>query len=202
MNTPALDRVDPKNQKNFQPHGRREASINEIIDGRVTPKPAGNRWHNLIASNLTIAIGSRTNRSSVDIYAGGMQVQLGKDSVLMPDVTVVAGEPVFASGEMELLQNPAVLVEITATGAKAGARAHKLENFLAIPNVKECLLVSEDEMRVEHYARQNAKQWIYRIYNERDDVISLDSINCKLSLAEVYAQVKVRESELSSKAVN
>jgi hypothetical protein len=35
-------------------------------------------------------------------------------------------------------------------------------------------------MRIEHYARQNAKQWIYRIYNERDDVISLESINCKL----------------------
>jgi Uma2 family endonuclease len=57
-------------------------------------------------------------------------------------------------------------------------------------------------MRVEHYARQNAKQWIYRIYNERDDVISLDSINCKVSLAEVYSQVKVRGAELSSKAVN
>ena len=57
-------------------------------------------------------------------------------------------------------------------------------------------------MRVEHYARQNAKQWIYRIYNERDDVISLDSINCKMSLSEVYAQLKTKPAELSSKAVN
>ena len=73
---------------------------------------------------------------------------------------------------------------------------------LAIPKIKDCLLVNENEMRVEHYARQNAKQWIYRIYNEREDVITLESINCKLSLAEVYAQVKLKESELSSKAVN
>jgi len=57
-------------------------------------------------------------------------------------------------------------------------------------------------MRVEHYARQNAKQWIYRIYDERDDVISLDAIGIKISLAEVYAQVKLKESQLSSKAVN
>ena len=78
----------------------------------------------------------------------------------------------------------------------------KLEGFLAVPKIKECLLVNEDEMRVEHYARQNAKQWIYRIYNEREDVITLESINCKLSLAEVYAQIKLKESELSSKAVN
>ena len=57
-------------------------------------------------------------------------------------------------------------------------------------------------MRVEHYAKQNAKQWVYRIYNEREDVISLDSLNCKLSLGELYAQVKLRQTEITSKAVN
>jgi len=202
MNQATLDRPDAKNTNNYHAPARREASRSEFIDGRATPKPAANRWHNLLASNLTIAIGSRTNRSTVEIYAGGMQVQLGKGSVLLPDVVVTSGEPVFADDKMEVLQNPTALIEITATTEKGVGRAQKLENFLAIPNIKECVLVSEDEMRVEHYARQNAKQWLYRIYNERDDVISLDSINCKLSLAEVYAQIKLKESELSSKAVN
>jgi len=57
-------------------------------------------------------------------------------------------------------------------------------------------------MRIEHYAKQNAKQWIYKIYNERDDVVSLESIACKISLQEVYAQIKFRGAELSSRAVN
>jgi Uma2 family endonuclease len=57
-------------------------------------------------------------------------------------------------------------------------------------------------MRVEHYSKQNPKQWIYRIYNERDDVISLDSLNIKLSLAEIYSQVKGQNAGLSSSAVN
>ena len=60
----------------------------------------------------------------------------------------------------------------------------------------------EDEMRIEHYARQNAKQWLYKIYNEREDVVSLDSIGCKISLQEVYAQIKLRQAEFNSKAVN
>jgi hypothetical protein len=63
-------------------------------------------------------------------------------------------------------------------------------------------MIKADEMRVEHYSKQNAKQWIYRIYNEKDDVIGLDSINCKISLAEVYTQINVRQAEFSSKAVN
>jgi Uma2 family endonuclease len=57
-------------------------------------------------------------------------------------------------------------------------------------------------MRVEHYAKQNMKQWIYRIYNEKDDVISLEALNCKISLAEIYSQIKFRQAEISSRAVN
>ena len=63
-------------------------------------------------------------------------------------------------------------------------------------------MIREDEMRIEHYSKQNPKQWLYKIYNERDDVISLDSINCKISLQEIYSQVKLRHTEFSSKAVN
>ena len=57
-------------------------------------------------------------------------------------------------------------------------------------------------MRVEHYSKQNPKQWIYRIYNERDDVISLESLNVKLSLSEIYAQVRSQNAGMSSTAVN
>ncbi|MGI8495046.1 MAG: hypothetical protein ACR2L1_07015, partial [Pyrinomonadaceae bacterium] len=72
----------------------------------------------------------------------------------------------------------------------------------AMDSIRECLLVKEDDMRVEHYAKQNPKQWIYRIYNDREDVISLDSINCKISLAEIYAQVKFDGAQIKSQSVN
>jgi Uma2 family endonuclease len=196
MNPSSLDHSPGKNAKNYQ------SSKNEYLDGRVAPKPAANRWHNLISSNFAIAIGSRMNRSTCELYSNDMQVQMGKSSICYPDVVVVNGEPVFTDVHFEVLQNPTLVVEIISHQSKANGRTQKLEGFLAIPKIKECLLVNEDEMRIEHYARQNAKQWIYRIYNERDDVISLESISCKLSLAEVYAQVKIKESELSSKAVN
>jgi Uma2 family endonuclease len=55
-------------------------------------------------------------------------------------------------------------------------------------------------MRVEHYAKQNAKQWIYRIYNERDDVISIEAVNCKVSLQEIYAQLKFNRQTESKAA--
>jgi len=181
---------------------RRDVVKNEFLDGSIVPKPPANRWHNLITTNFSVAVGSRIHRSTCELYASDMRVRIGKNSICFPDVVVVNGEPLFADDKSEVLLNPTVVIEIFSSISKSSYHTQKLEGFLAIPKIKECLLVNENEMRIEHYARQNAKQWIYRIYNEREDVITLESINCKLSLAEVYAQVKLKESELSSKAVN
>ncbi len=202
MNTTAVDPSAAKQNKKFLATDRREVLKNELLDGKLINKTPANRWHNLIATNFAIAIGSRIQKSSCEVYANDMQVQLGSNSICYPDITVVSGEPSFTDGSQEVLKNPTVIIEIFSSSSKSSDRQRKLEGFLAVPQIKECLLVNENEMRVEHYARQNAKQWIYRIYNERDDVISLESIHCKLSLAEVYAQVKVEVGELSSKAVN
>ena len=202
MNTTPTEQSGNKQLKNYQTAERRDVVKNELLDGRIVPKPAANRWHNLISTNFAIAIGSRIHRSTCELYANDMQVRIGKSSICFPDVLVVNGEPAFTDDSTELLLNPTVVIEIFSNLSKSTDRMQKLEGFLAIPKIKECLLVNENEMRIEHYARQNAKQWIYRIYNEREDVITLESINCKLSMAEVYAQVKIKESELSSKAVN
>ncbi|MFZ1700376.1 MAG: Uma2 family endonuclease [Pyrinomonadaceae bacterium] len=202
MNPTSVEQPITGNSKSYPTNERRSVVKNELLDGRIIAKPTANRWHNLIATNFTIAIGSRIQRSTCQLYANDMQVAIGRDSICFPDIVVVSGPPAFADDGAELLMNPTVVIEIFAGLSKSTDRQQKLEGFLAIPKIKECLLVNETEMRVEHYARQNAKQWIYRIYNERDDTITLESINCKLSLAEVYAQVKLKESELSSKAVN
>jgi len=194
--------IDASKAKNTSTNERPKVGKYETLDGRLFAKPAISRWHNLICTNFVSALGSRVHRSSCEVYACDMQVQLGRDSVCFPDVIVVKGEAEFADQNAEILTNPTVVVEIFSSSSKSSYRAQKLEGFLAVPKLKECLLVSESEMRVEHYAWQNAKQWIYRIYNEREDVISLDSINCKLSLSEIYAQVNLRESELNFKAAN
>ncbi|HVF46877.1 MAG TPA: Uma2 family endonuclease [Pyrinomonadaceae bacterium] len=202
MSQTTVNQPAAKQSKNFGVSDRHDIVKNEYLDGKIVPKAAANRWHNLITTNFIIAIGSRIQRNTCELYSGDMPIQIGKNSICFPDVVIVNGEPAFANERAELLQNPTVLIEIFSGASKSSDWMQKLEGFLAIPSIKEFLLVNETEMRVEHYARQNAKQWMYRIYNEREDVISLEAINCKLALAEVYAQINLRESGLSSKAVN
>jgi len=164
--------------------------------------PTGGRWQNLIATNTAIAIGSRIHGTKSEIYVNGMCVQLTGKHTSFPSIVIVNGEPKFGGSESDILQNPTVVVEIVSNISDPAERARKLENYLAIASVKECIFIRAEQMRIEHYSRQNAKQWIYRIYDGRDDVISLESISCKVSVSEIYAQIKVAEASLSSQAVN
>ncbi|MEO8042357.1 MAG: Uma2 family endonuclease [Acidobacteriota bacterium] len=173
----------------------------EFVDGRVIARSGSNRWHNILVSNTVVAFGSRMHGHKAEIYISNMRVKLKNSYVCYPDIVVVNGEPSFADQNFDLLLNPTVIVEIFSNQTNSSDKTNKLESYLAMDSIKEFVLLKEEEMRVEQYARQNAKQWIYRIYNERDDVISLESINCKISVSEVYAQVKT-QAELSSKAIN
>ncbi len=173
----------------------------EIQNGRTKPGRALDRWHNLLVSNVAIAFGSRMKGSKNELYIGNMEVQTRKNFSCFPDVVIVSGEPQFADQNADLLLNPTVVVEIFE-GASSSDKTELLENFLATDSVKECFFIKQDEMRIEHYSKQNAKQWIYRIYNERDDVVSADSINTKVSLSEIYGQIKLGRDALTSRAVN
>jgi Uma2 family endonuclease len=203
MNEKGASPVPQKsNLEDYLKNERNSTSRNEFINGRVIPRSTSNRWHNLIVTNATIAIGSRLQGAKCDVYVSNMRVKMQNNVICYPDLILVNGEPSFVDQRLDILQNPTVVVEIFSAKTESSDKSEKMESYLAMDSIKECLMVKEDGMRVEHYARQNAKQWVYRIYNEREDVISLESVNCKISLSEVYSQIKFGQAEFSSTAVN
>ncbi|MBA3335422.1 MAG: Uma2 family endonuclease [Acidobacteria bacterium] len=195
------EKILPQTDKNYTAEEyldieREGTTKHEFINGKVLATAGSNRMRSLIASNTTIAIGNRIHGQKNEIYAGNMRVQLNPNRFSYPDVVIVSGKPSFTDNEFDVLLNPAITVEIISKNTNFQDKTEKLECYLAMDSIREYLLVKEDEMRVEHYAKQNLKQWIYRIYNDREEIISLESINCKISLTEIYAQI---DSEVAGK---
>lgn len=177
-------------------------STEDHLGGDRRTKSGANRWQSLISTNAAIAIGSRLSGNKSEIYVNGMCVRLNNNRFSYPNIVIVSGEPSFTDQNLDVLLNPTAVIEIFSSATNSSNKTEKLESYLAMESIRECLMVKEDEMRIEHFARQNAKQWIYRIYNEREDVVALDSINCKVSLSEIYAQIKLKTAEMISKAVS
>ena len=183
-------------------HERQTGARNELVNGKVIGRSGSNRWHNLIVSNVAIGVGSRLHGHKCEIYISNIRVKLENNFICYPDIAIVSGEPAFTDNRLDVLTNPTMVVEVVSNDMHASVKSTKLESFMAMSSIKECMMIREDEMRIEHYSKQNPKQWLYKIYNERDDVISLDSIGCKISLQEIYGQIKLKHAEFSSKAVN
>jgi Uma2 family endonuclease len=169
---------------------RRDAGKQEYSNGNVLNSTGSSRRHNLIGSNTTIAIGSRVRGHKCEVYVNDMRVKLAPHNYCYPDVVVVNGDPKFEGKELDILLNPTVIVEIMSKSTLYHDKTEKLDRYLAMESVREIMLVKEEDMRVEHYHKQTINQWTYKIYGNREDVISIESINCKISLSEIYSQIK------------
>ncbi len=60
----------------------------------------------------------------------------------------------------------------------------------SINSFAEYILVSQNFWRVEKFSRQDDNTWIYSEVHNMDEVMEIDSVNCELSVKEIYRKVK------------
>lgn len=67
--------------------------------------------------------------------------------------------------------------------------ARKAEHYRRIDSLEAYLLVSQEEPKIERYARHGDKHWLLSEADELDASIELVSIDCVLALSDVYDKV-------------
>lgn len=100
-----------------------------------------------------------------------------------PDATVVCGQPHY---EGQNLLNPTIIIEVLSPSTEADDRGSRFEHFKQISSFHDYLLVSQDAPRIEHYVRRPDETWELTIVEGLDSSVTLASIECELTLSEVY----------------
>lgn len=167
----------------------------EYIDGELILMAGASREHNLIGTNITSELRNQLKGKSCEVYANDMRVRMKGNRYGYPDVVVVCGEPKFADDEFDVLLNPTVVVEILSSSTRFRDKTEKLETYQKMESIKECLLIEQKLMRVEHYIKQTPNLWLLRIYEKSDEIVNLESIGCEILLSDIYLQVKFKEVE-------
>jgi Uma2 family endonuclease len=174
---------------------REAAAKSEYIDGEIVAMAGATRAHNLISLNAAAEIRFQLKGRKCEVYANDMRVRMRGARYGYPDVVVVCGEPQFADNEFDVLLNPTVVVEVLSDSTRFRDKTEKLETYLAMESVRECLLIEQNKMRVEQYVKQTPKQWLLRIYENADEAIDLSGIGCNIPLTDIYAQVEFAPEE-------
>jgi Uma2 family endonuclease len=169
----------------------RESDLrHEFIDGHVLAMSGASREHNLITSSTHFSLYGQLRGKGCELYQGDMRVHVpSTHAYAYPDLVVVCGEPKFTDADVDTLLNPTLIIEVLSPSTESYDRGKKFQNFWQIESLKEYVLIASDQPRIESFTRQGAGKWLLTAAVGLEQTITLTSIGCSLSLAEVYEQV-------------
>ena len=173
----------------------REAEFkSEFRNGQIVMMPGASRKHNLITINVSSGLHIQLLDKACEVYANDMRVKVSKSGLYTyPDVVVVRDEPRFEDGYFDTLLNPTVLVEVLSPSTETYDRQGKFLSYQTLESLQEYILVSQNEVHVEQYIRQD-EEWKLIEYRSLDDVMINASIACKLAIKAIYAKVNIPQS--------
>ncbi len=161
----------------------------EYISGEIVAMAGATREHILITGNIAQRLRNQLQGSPCETYSNEMRVRTTPSDYVYPDVIVVCDEPKFEDNEFDTLLNPTVVIEVLSKSTEARDRGEKFSEYRGIASVKDVVFVSQYRMRVEHYVRQANGEWMLHEATLPSETITLESIGCTLTLAEIYERI-------------
>ncbi len=161
----------------------------EYIDGEVFTMAGSKRNHSLIASNIGTDLAAQLRSRDCEVHFGDLRVEASETTYLYPDVTVVCGELKLVPDIFDTLANPTVICEVLSKSTEARDRGDKSRAYRRLESLTDYVLISQNQMQIEHYIRQTDDTWKFIEYTEPNDKIIFESLNCELTVAEIYRRV-------------
>ncbi len=180
----------PLTDKDYLRVEREAFEKSEFINGRVVAMAGASENHNVISSNAFGEIWTQTRKGDCRAFASDMRVKAKKGNYYYPDIVVVCGERKFEDSKKDILLNPQVIIEILSKSTKLKDRSEKLDSYMSVEGLTDYVLIEQDQMRIEHFIKISEKEWKVNLLTEKNDRLILDSINCEITLEEIYREVK------------
>ncbi|CCE23573.1 Uma2 family endonuclease [Methylotuvimicrobium alcaliphilum] len=168
----------------------RQAQIkSEYVDGEMFAMTGASREHNLININIASELRAQLKSRPCEVYINDMRVKAKKArSYHYPDIAVACDTPQFEDNHVDTLINPSVIIEVLSLSTEAYDRGAKFSHYRKIESLREYLLVAQDQPLIERYVRQG-DAWLLTETAGLDTSVHLESIDCVLSLKEIYDKV-------------
>lgn len=161
----------------------------EFHDGQIYAMTGASRKHNLVSGNIYRELSLQLKKRPCEAYINDMRVKAAQArSYHYPDIVVVCGTPQFEDTYVDTLINPTLLIEVLSPSTEAYDRGGKFSHYRKIASLREYLLVTQDQASIERYVRQG-DVWILTEALGLEASMPLESIDCILSLREVYDKV-------------
>jgi Uma2 family endonuclease len=187
----------PKHQYTLQDYIELEKTSEEkweYFDGNVWNMAGASPKHENISVNVSSSLlnGIKKNKRDCKVFGSNLRVKVPVyEPYRYPDVTVICGTPIYEDlFGLKLAVNPLLLVEVLSDSTESFDRGHKFIYYKSIPSFKEYLLISQTEILVTLYTKQDNFNWLRQDFNLLSDKVLLPFSECEIALEDIYYDIE------------
>jgi len=89
-----------------------------------------------------------------------------------------------------------MIIEVLSSSTERYDRGMKFQNYRLMPTLQDYILISQDNYRIEQYIRQETGEWLLREAVGVAAQVAISSIDCILSLEDVYEKVDLELDDI------
>ncbi len=164
----------------------------EFWDGSIFTLAGASANHNEIQTNLIFRLRTKLSGKGCRVFPSDMRIKVPD---YLPyryaDVSALCSDIEIENlGKQELLVNPQLIVEILSDSTAAFDQSYKFTYYKSIESFVEYILIAQDRPHVSQFIKQADNSWLHHEFNEINDTFHLASLDCNLSLTEIYENVE------------
>ena len=158
----------------------------EYLDGQILAMAGGTPAHARLQGTLLFLLERQLEDRPCQPFPSDLRVLVRATRLATyPDVTVVCGPIETDPDDPHAVVNPTVLVEVSSDSTESYDRGEKLKHYVQIPTLREYVLVSHRERRIDVHRRGHDDTW-GMLQSGHGDIVTLSSIGVELGVDEVY----------------
>jgi Uma2 family endonuclease len=166
-----------------------EASSNvkhEYLDGQIYAMAGGTPNHAALAAAVIGLLFPQLRNGPCRALDADLRIRVGATGLATyPDVTVVCGARELDSEDHYAVTNPTLIVEVLSPSTEAYDRGDKFDHYKMLPSLRQYVLVSHDERKIDVWARGSEDVWTRTVAGDGDRA-DLSSVGASLDVRELY----------------
>ncbi|MGE0790422.1 MAG: Uma2 family endonuclease [Sandaracinaceae bacterium] len=177
-----------KERTTYAEYQRREASSegkHEYISGAVVAMAGGSIEHGRLVGRLGTLLSLALADRPCVVLPSDVRVRIrAADRATYPDLSVVCGEIERDEDDAHAIVNPVVIVEVLSDSTAESDRGDKFADYRRLPSLREYVLVSQRERRVDVY-RRDGRRWTLDEHRQ-GEMLNLEAISASLDVDDLY----------------
>jgi Uma2 family endonuclease len=171
----------------------------EYRNGAIIPMTGGTPDHNEVVINLAALLKSALRSQPYRIFGADQRLWVPQPNLYTyPDIMVVKKPLQLKTGRTDTIMNPCFIAEVLSKSTQDYDHGEKFSAYRTIASFSEYLLIDQYSIRVEHYVKTSANQWLLSEYCDRDTKLALSTFAATITINDLYENIEIAAAQIGA----